>query len=143
VARVYATPDDVVDWLGDYPPSNVDTLITRASLVVDELLVGVRYCTDTTTGLPTDTTVIGALRDAVCAQVAWWISATYTQGQLGAKDGWDRMDRAVRPDPIPPTRTHPGRAEIAPDTIRALNVAGLSPAHVMDPGYWYPWVPNS
>jgi hypothetical protein len=138
MARVYATADDVIDWLGDYPPSNVDTLITRASLVVDELLVGVRYCTDTNQ-LPTDTRVIDALRDATCAQVAWWISATYTQGQLGAEDGWDRMDRAVRPDPIPPTRTKPGREEIAPDTIRALNVAGLSPAHVMDPCI-YPWV---
>lgn len=124
---MYATADDVIDWLGDYPPANVDTLITRASLVVDELLIGVCYAVDIDS-LPTDATVIDALRDAVCAQIAWWVSATYTQGQMGAQDGWPRMDRVARPDPIPPTRTHPGRGEIAPDTMRALQVAGLSPS---------------
>lgn len=131
MARVYATADDVIDWLGDYPPANVDTLITRASLIVDELLIGVRYAVDTNS-MPTDTTVIGALRDAVCAQIAWWVSATYTQGQLGGEDGWPRLNRGVRPDPIPPTHVHPGRAEVAPDVVRALQVAGLSPAR--------PWV---
>lgn len=126
MARVYATADDVIDWLGDYPPANVDTLITRASLIVDELLIGVRYAVDTNS-MPTDTTVIQALKDAVCAQIAWWVSATYTQGQVGAEDGWPRLNRAVRPDPIPP-----GRTEVAPDVVRALQVAGLSPSR--------PWV---
>ena len=126
MARVYATADDVINWIGDYPPANVDILLARASLVVEELVMGVVYDTDVN-GLPTDTTAIAALRDAVCAQVAWWVPAIPAAGDCGSEDGWPRMARASRPDPTVGGKL--ARPDVAPDVGRILHVAGMFPSH--------------
>lgn len=130
MARVYATPDDLAGWLGSYPPVNAAVLLTRASLVVDELLVGVCYAVDDDS-LPTDQSVIDALRGAVCAQVAWWLecerqAAAAAAAMAGGCQGDQRLNQVVRPLE---TVDMPA---IAPDTLRVLHVAGLHPAH--------PWV---
>lgn len=125
MARVYATADDVINWIGDYPPANVDILITRASMVVEELIIGVVYDTDVD-GLPTDDTVIDAMRDAVCAQVQWWIPPTPAAGVCDQEDGWPRLARASRPDPT--VGGAMARPDVAPDVRRILHVAGMFPS---------------
>lgn len=65
-ARVYATSTDYESYTGQTAPSNVDTLLRLSSRVVDTLLVGVLYDTDTD-GYPTDADVTGQLQDATCA----------------------------------------------------------------------------
>lgn len=55
-------------------PTDVDRLLSRASRAVDRLLLlaSCVYAVDDD-GLPTDDRVVAALRDATCAQAAWWI----------------------------------------------------------------------
>lgn len=119
---VYATVDELTAWLGDYPPVNADVLLSRASLVVDQLLVGAVYPTDVA-GLPTDAATVAALRDAACAQVAWWVSAHPDPDADARSRKTDRDAPALAVAGVAP------RAEIAPDTVRALHVAGLLPTH--------------
>lgn len=63
--RLYATSADAWPETGT-APSNADLLLRAASRVVDHLLRGVVYDTDTA-GLPTDPDVTTALRDATVA----------------------------------------------------------------------------
>jgi hypothetical protein len=116
---VYATVDELTGWLGDYPPVNADVLLARASLIVDQLLVGAVYPTDVA-GLPTEAATVAALRDAACAQVAWWVSAQPVPEDSRLRD---------TPRDATPVAGVAPRAEVAPDTVRALHVAGLLPTH--------------
>lgn len=120
VQPVYATVDDLTTWLGSYPPANAVSLLARASLVVDELLTAAVYPVDVD-GAPTDVTAQAAMRDAVCAQVEWWMAAPVD----GCGDGKARLRPANRQagDPKMP------RPDIAPDAIRTLHRAGLLPVH--------------
>lgn len=72
--RLYATPDDLVpDWL-DAAPQNAARLIRAASVKVEHATRMARYAVDAD-GLPTEPAVKGAMRDAVCHQVAVWATA--------------------------------------------------------------------
>lgn len=69
-----ATSGDVSDFDGSLTlPANVDRWISIASgLVADAVALSV-YVPDPLTGLPSSAPHQAAMRDAVCAQVAWWI----------------------------------------------------------------------
>lgn len=123
---MYATAEALTAWLGYQPPANAEVLLTRASLVIDDLLVGVRYDVDGDS-LPTDTDVAEALSDAVCAQVAWWLAAEQANAaaMLGACQGDPRLKTFT-------LSQAQDVAPIGPDVTRVLHVAGLSPAR--------PWV---
>lgn len=64
---VYATVGDLAEWID--PPSNADALLRAASLRVREATKTAWYSTGVT-GLPTDTTVAQAFRDATCVHAA-------------------------------------------------------------------------
>ena len=68
---VYATEQQLAEWSGQAAPDNATVLLRAASRLVDSALLTAVYATDVD-GLPTDTKVAGALRDAVCAQAATW-----------------------------------------------------------------------
>lgn len=68
--RIYATLADYQTWLEDTPPAGSSRALRMASTVVDEMLRAAAYATDTL-GMPTDATVIAALRDATCAQAEY------------------------------------------------------------------------
>jgi hypothetical protein len=71
VTLVYATPDDLVpEWLTAEPP-NAQRLLSSASRRVRNATVTAVYAT-TSVGLPIDSALVEALRDATCAQVAAW-----------------------------------------------------------------------
>lgn len=122
MARVYATADDLAGWLGDYPPVNAVVLLTRASVDIDNVLVGAWYAVDDN-GLPTDVNVADALKRAVCAQVESWLLAQQQVMTGPQEDGWPRLARAVRPmeDPTKPV--------VCDEAIRILHTAGLLPVH--------------
>lgn len=70
--RLYATPGDVADWIGEEtPPENADSLIRNASLLVEAATRLDRYSVDLD-GKPTDYRIAEAFRDATCAQAALW-----------------------------------------------------------------------
>lgn len=69
----YATADDLGAYLGTEPPADSDRLLIRAQELIDATLTSAMYTSDSN-GNPTDATVIGALRQATCAQVEYWIT---------------------------------------------------------------------
>ena len=58
-------------------------LLDEASAHIDTLLISATYDVDTD-GDPTDAAIITALRDATCAQAAWWIETGDEQGAAAA-----------------------------------------------------------
>ncbi|SNR44152.1 hypothetical protein SAMN06265360_10626 [Haloechinothrix alba] len=72
MAPVYATKEDLAEYLEeDTAPDNAAHLLKRASLLVDGLLIGASYNTDTNEQ-PTDASVADALLDATVIQAAYW-----------------------------------------------------------------------
>ena len=67
---VYATADDLIDYL-DPVPDDAELRLTRASRLVDQALLTAVYDVDEQ-GLPTEQRVIDALREATCEQVTAW-----------------------------------------------------------------------
>lgn len=71
---VYATATDLQTWTGVANPANATQLLRSASLLIQSCTMTSLYAVDGT-GLPTDATVLGAFKDATCAQVAYWVAA--------------------------------------------------------------------
>lgn len=81
----YAVAADLTGWV-DPVPADADTLLARASRMLDaQALLTAVYDVDDE-GLPTDPLVAAAFRDAVCAQVQWWDELGDSIGAAGA--GW-------------------------------------------------------
>ncbi|WP_293787763.1 hypothetical protein [uncultured Aeromicrobium sp.] len=124
-----ALPDDVRDEAAiDY------LLLTRASRIIDEALIGVAYRIDQATQMPIDEDVRQALDDATAAQAAWMILSGDEDGS-GAAPGtpqsatvgrasWSGMGQAQAA-----TTTRSG-AKLAPEAARILLVEGLTPGRV-------------
>lgn len=69
--RVYATEAEYAEWLGvATAPDGAEAALRRASMVIDQMLLSSHYETDDN-GLPTDTDVAAALRDATTAQAEY------------------------------------------------------------------------
>lgn len=138
MARLYATEAQLIEH-GAPPGVTLPTgtaaayQLREASLVIDEALLGAIYDTDTA-GMPTATTVVEALRDATCAQVAWWSETGDVSGAVAASP-WTSVSagsvslsgRAPGGGSAP--RTPSGR-EIAPSALTHLRLAGLTPGAI-------------
>ncbi|MEV6219794.1 hypothetical protein [Nocardia sp. NPDC051833] len=70
---IYAAPDDLIDgdWLTGTAPADAAILLLFASILVRRATMCDHYDTDST-GLPADTVIAEAFRDATCAQAAMW-----------------------------------------------------------------------
>lgn len=74
MARIFATEAELAEWLGlTEPPAGAARLLRNASREVSRITVAAYYATDLA-GMPTDTTVAAAFRDATCAQAEWLIA---------------------------------------------------------------------
>lgn len=118
----YATATDLATWLGAAAPADADRLLARAGLEVDYALKGSVYNVDLT-GMPTDTPVIAALRDASSAQVEWWL---VTQDEVGQFDLDHKVSVTIAG--VSKERT-PGRVpRLCPRAREILHLAQLLPA---------------
>lgn len=123
--RVYATPSDLTDFTGDDAPSNASSLLRRASLAIDGLVLTARYDTDDE-GYPTDLDVTDALRDATCAQASWFDETGDTSGaaarfnslSLGSFSGSGGGTGSG-------ANTTAAESRIAPEALQILATAGL------------------
>lgn len=85
---VYASEAELLAHLdGDPAPAHADRLLELASGLVDEMLVGAIYATDSG-GLPTDSRVAGALKRATLLQAQYMAA---TADELGIKDAFSSM----------------------------------------------------
>jgi hypothetical protein len=127
-APIYATLADYRDWAHDETASITDGLLARASLIVDEVLVGAVYQVDSDEK-PTDPKIAAAITAATCAQAQWMDATGDTTGtgdviavesaSIGSVSFSGQHTIAVA------ART-PSGAEIAPGTLRELRLAGLT-----------------
>lgn len=124
----YATAAELVAYLGDEdPPANAATLLDRASVDVDSVLIGAWYAVDDD-GLPTDAAVIEALSRATCAQVHYWMESGNTSG-VDTAGGWrDVSIGNVRLSRVAGgSGTEGAGGEFAPAAAKILRLAGLLP----------------
>lgn len=71
--RIYATETDLAEWPGiETVPADAASLLLSASGLVRQETRLARYATDTL-GFPSVPMIRDAFRDAVCAQVKFWI----------------------------------------------------------------------
>ncbi|GAB3224132.1 hypothetical protein GCM10027447_12440 [Glycomyces halotolerans] len=91
MAPVYATPQEYADWLhpesapgAEDPPAGAERALRAASARVRKLTRTACYETDEN-GLPTDSDVLAAFRDATCAQADYSkaIKDQYSRGTAG------------------------------------------------------------
>jgi hypothetical protein len=130
VGRVYATEAQLIAY-GAPPGVTVPTgaaaswSLARASEHIDDLLTLAVYDTDVD-GLPTDTAVVEAVRDATCAQVVWWAETGYSA--TGAPPRY----KSVSLGSLSLTKSDAASAgssgdaeRYAPTAVRHLRLAGL------------------
>ena len=101
--------------------------IQRASLAIDEALVGMLYDTDVN-NLPTDADVLQAVKDATVAQLVALTTAESSQGSLKAAS----IGSASYTLDAPPSTglVLPSGGGLCEDAIRILRQAGLLAATV-------------
>lgn len=85
--RVYATTTQLANQLHAAPPLDSPKLLADASKALDDALLTAVYDVDSD-GMPTNTEVIDAFAEAVCAIVEWWGE---TGDPVGADGGWDSV----------------------------------------------------
>lgn len=71
---IYATPEDLTEWLGSPAPDNATALLRKASGLVAHAIRGAVYQT-TSEGLPTRPEYLTACREATLTQAEAWIDA--------------------------------------------------------------------
>lgn len=112
----YATADE----LASYVPAtagleDVDRLLERASELIDAK-VRASFDLDDTTNLPTNESVAAAMRDAVCAQVEFWLDVGEEHDIEGLADRQASI-QGLSLQALPP--------ELAPRARRIMRTCGL------------------
>lgn len=79
---IYATDEDLTDWTGATAPDNADALLRSASILVRDATKAALYDVDSA-GKPSDAVILGAFRDATCAQAAMWAAAKIDPTEQG------------------------------------------------------------
>ena len=134
MARVYATQEDYQAWSGDETAEVSPMVLARASLDLDEALIGAWYSVNGE-GMPVDGKIITALKEATCAQV----HAT-RKGQAAGGDGIPGKvtsasiggaSYTIEAGPDPDEIMDNGLSRSANSILR---VEGLLPVHVITRG---------
>lgn len=123
----HATTDDLADFVATVP-ANAQLLLTRASRLVSQATMTAQYAIDGD-GLPTDSAVTIALRDATCEQVAAWVkdgvedgtgaAPVYTNVSIGSVSLGGRS-------PGSGTAGGASARNLAPQAVLILQQAGLT-----------------
>lgn len=91
----YATVADFTAFLDPDPvPANAARLLDRASEVLDELLIGVRYDTDEL-GAPTDPQLVELFRKATCLQAQYVDSLKDETGSMANVSQLQMADQSI------------------------------------------------
>lgn len=126
---VYATPEQYRTETGDVTSSDdqVQAILPRASLRLDEILVGVIYDTDTD-GMPTDTGTAEVFMRATCAQAQFML---VQDDPTGAKHGFTNVSVGSVSYSRAPESAGVGADRYAPDAVSILHVEGVLPVNTL------------
>lgn len=132
---VYADAGDLAAWTGTTAPDNADVLLRSAALLVRRDTRSAYYDTDDT-GLPTDTKIFDAFRDACCAQATQWVAlgvdpAAGAGGTTGgaATETWIGTGKVTYADPSKAVADARAAASstLCDEAVQILTDAGLFP----------------
>ena len=124
--RTYATTQDYATHLGSAPPPGIDLLLARATRLIDQAIMSAVYDVDDD-GMPTDSAVRSALRDATIEQAAYWSQtgedgtgalSEYAQGSIGSVSLGRHQTEGAGPGS--------GARTLAPQAWQILQQAGLT-----------------
>lgn len=126
---VYATEADYLTYTGEESaPDGIDSLLKRASQMLDAQVFRMCVYDVDAAGAPTHPLVTAAFRDAVCAQVAWWDELGDSSGASAA--GWGTLElgsaRLGRSVTTVSGGDSPAR-QVAPAVGDLLRAPGLTP----------------
>lgn len=134
--RMYATTADLANYLYGPPPDGAQRMLARASRRIGDLIRCSVYDADTVTGMPTDATILAAVRDATCAQVEWWVA---TGDEIGAAS----QMQSVSIGSVSLGRGYSGAGSatgadqtMSEEAVEHLRRAGLLTGDVYSAGYW-------
>lgn len=125
-APIYATRDELITYSGPLTVSNeeADRKLARASRLIDSVLIGAVYPVDSVTKIATDEAKRDAIKNATCAQAAYWISGAGSEHGAPAYDsvqiGSVRLSGAGKGNERAGT-------PLAPQAFYELNSGGLVP----------------
>lgn len=129
--REYATPDEFLksDYCEDpdAAPDDIAKLIRRASGTVESLTLTARYVIDDD-GMPADDEVIEAFREAVCAQVAYFLETGDVSGAAAGSPAVSIGSLSLGGKAISGGEQRASR--YSPEAVEILSTAGLMPASV-------------
>lgn len=123
---VYATPEDLAEWLPGAPTGTVaERLLERASRDVYQATKTAFYEADES-GMPTDPGILDALRTATLEQAAWRLA----RGDAGGAGAWDQVAigsarLARRAGATAPGERAAGGGTLGADALSVLQSAGL------------------
>lgn len=127
MARIYATAADYLAFTGQTPPAGIEAQLARAARFLDSEVFRLCWYDVDAGGLPSNPLVLAAFRDAVCAQVAWWVELGDSTGAAGV--GWS----SVGIGSVSLSRQSAGGAEasaarqVAPEVGDLLRAPDLTP----------------
>lgn len=128
MARVYATGAEYAAYTGQAAPADITARLTRASRFLDSQVFRLCWYEADEAGLPTNTLVKEAFRDATCAQAQWGVDVGDTTGADGV--GWGTVEigsvKLGRSPSAVSGNDAPGR-QVAPEVWDALRSPDLTP----------------
>lgn len=125
MARVYATAADYTTFTGDPAPEGIESLLYRASRLVESLTITARYTVDAD-HLPTDALVREAFKDATCAQAAWFDETGDTSGASARYNSMSLGNLSLSGGGTgSATNTSASDSRYAPEAVSILRTAGL------------------
>lgn len=74
VPDTLVTPEQFGTWIGAQVPANAVPLLRSCTAMVYDATKLSIYATDTSTGLPSDPTILQCMQDATCIQAAAWMA---------------------------------------------------------------------
>jgi hypothetical protein len=87
-APIYANAADLIAYSGplSVTEEEADRKLARASRLIDSVLIGAVYATDPNTRIATDADIALSIKNATCAQAAYWISGAGSEHGSPAYD---------------------------------------------------------
>jgi hypothetical protein len=127
-APVYATLTQYRDETRDTASSDakVTDMLPRASLRLDEMLIGVVYTTDVM-GAPTDAATAEVFKRATCAQAEFMIDQ---DDKTGAKRAYTNVSVGGVSYTRAQDSTGPAADRFAPEAVSILHTEGILPANI-------------